>query len=121
MEQNTDWPGTETVEIARTQDSTSGHATAVPGVSRQQETPFLRHGCRCGARWEGYNTAHCGAQCHKTFSSPRAFDRHRSNGQCRPPADAGLVEIQRIGYVVWGYPADDRVVALHADREATDE
>jgi hypothetical protein len=76
---------------------------------------------RCPARWAGSNTAHC-ASCHRTFSSPSAFDDHRIRntvaGGCIDPAKAGMVEHQRVGYSVWGYPSDegaaDRFSALRA-------
>jgi len=35
------------------------------------------HSCRCGARWTGQRMAHCAADCHRTFTSVTAFDRHR--------------------------------------------
>jgi hypothetical protein len=65
----------------------------------------LPHGCTCGARWSGANTAHCGA-CHVTYTSVGAFDRHRRAGECRPPAEAGLVQRGRAGYTAWGLPGD---------------
>lgn len=74
---------------------------------------------RCAARWAGTNTAHCGAQCHETFTSPRSFDKHRLNGECRPPAAVGLVALERAGYIAWGSPIDDEARArLTARREA---
>ena len=105
---------------ARTQDFTTEPSSAVHGLSGERETPRLRHGCRCGARWDGSNTAHCGAQCHLTFTSPTSFDMHRAHGQCRAPAGVGLVEHRRVGYTAWGKPGDDeRTAKLNAAREAS--
>lgn len=60
-------------------------------------------GCaRCESRWDGLNTAHCGA-CHETFTTPGVFDKHRRNGKCLPPPDAGLVLASR-GYSCWTTP-----------------
>lgn len=80
----------------------------------------LPHTCgRCGSRWAGTNTAHCAADCHQTFTSPRSFDKHRLNGECRPPATVGLVALERAGYTAWGSPIDDDARArLAAMREA---
>jgi len=33
--------------------------------------------CRCGARWSGHKLEHC-TECHKTFTSTRAGDMHRT-------------------------------------------
>lgn len=66
----------------------------------------LPHSCACGVRWAGDNTAHC-STCHLTFSGPWSFDRHRRDGQCRPPAEVGFVLIERVGYTVYGAPSDD--------------
>lgn len=80
-------------------------------------TPNLPHSCGgCANRWAGNNTCHCGSRCHQTFSSPRAFDSHRigrgtREGQCADPAEVGLIQLQRTGYEVWGYPADEEAVA----------
>lgn len=46
--------------------------------------------CRCGARWSGRRTAHCGS-CHLTFGAPGGFDRHRRGGACL--GEAALVEL----------------------------
>jgi hypothetical protein len=61
------------------------------------------HGCaRCSRRWDGLNTAHCDT-CHETFTTPGVFDKHRRDGQCQPPQDAGLVLAQRL-YRCWTTP-----------------
>lgn len=59
-------------------------------------TRRLPHHCaRCANRWDGYNTAHCGA-CHETFTGVEAFDRHRKGAyepdarRCVVPESAGL-------------------------------
>lgn len=42
--------------------------------------------CRCGRTWTGLNQAHCSI-CHRHFSSPANFDRHRpSYDGCLDPA-----------------------------------
>ena len=64
----------------------------------------LPHGCRCGARWAGSTTAHCGAQCHKIFSGVTAFDAHRRNGVCLDPATVGMSLVPGRAYECWGYP-----------------
>ena len=65
----------------------------------------------CNARWGGLRTAHCSA-CHQTFTTPTAFDLHRSGSHadetrhCISPADVGLVDAGR-QYPCWGYPGLD--------------
>lgn len=66
----------------------------------------LPHGCRCGARWAGTSTAHCGAQCHKIFSGPSTFDAHRRNGECLDPASVGMSLLAGRAYECWGFPGD---------------
>ena len=46
----------------------------------------------CDAKWTGVAAAHCAAPgCHRTFSGPTAFDKHRvgtgERGRCSDPAD----------------------------------
>lgn len=65
----------------------------------------LPHTCRCGARWSGSRTAHCGA-CHETFSGVAPFDAHRRGGECRPPAEVGLTLFPERAYRCWGNPAE---------------
>ena len=66
----------------------------------------------CKAEWTGLKTAHCSA-CHQTFTTPSAFDLHRTgshaNGKraCLPPEAVGLVDADR-NYPCWGYPAKTR-------------
>lgn len=50
--------------------------------------------------------------CHLTFSSVSAFDQHRRTGRntpraCQDPVSSGLVERERAGYTVWGFPAPE--------------
>lgn len=70
--------------------------------------------CRCGARWSGASTCHCGG-CHETFTGYDAFDRHRSQdgefGSCRHPAEVGLIDAGR-GYPCWGSARTDSRWAL---------
>jgi hypothetical protein len=70
---------------------------------------------RCGNHWSGNTTSHCGA-CHRTFTAPSAFDRHRRGGACLDPATVGMTTHER-GYTAWGYPSDDaNTERLHALR-----
>ena len=66
----------------------------------------VRHtyGCaHCESRWDGLKTAHCAA-CHETFTTPGVFDKHRRNGHCLPPPDAGLLLTAR-AYRSWTTPS----------------
>lgn len=67
----------------------------------------LPHSCRCGARWVGDAVAHCAGSCHVSFTTAGNFARHRRDGRCLHPADAGLVSHQRAGYVAYGQPASE--------------
>lgn len=52
--------------------------------------------CRCHARWEGANIAHCATtSCHLTFTTVANFDAHLDNkaGRCRTEA-----ELRELGY-----------------------
>lgn len=67
----------------------------------------LRNTCRCGARWSGARTAHCGGTCHRTFSGVSTFDAHRRGGRCvdpevLPPDGPGLMVVPGRAYEVWG-------------------
>lgn len=77
-----------------------------PGRANDAETPNrlpLPHGClRCGQKWSGTITSHCGAGCCNTFSRVSAFDRHRRHGGCRPPAEVGLTLVAGRHYPCWG-------------------
>jgi hypothetical protein len=62
----------------------------------------LPNSCRCGDRWSGTNTCHCGATgCHQTFVGVGAFDRHRRGGQCANPAAIGMVTAPGRAYEAW--------------------
>lgn len=59
--------------------------------------PIGRAGCVCAA-------------CHRSFTSPSAFDKHQriSDGLvCLDPSDVGLVARDKNGITVWGAPAWD--------------
>ena len=60
----------------------------------------------CGQTWTGTSAAHCGAECHLTFTSLSAFDRHRRGGKCLDPDEVGLVMKERDRWLGWGYPSD---------------
>lgn len=73
------------------------------GTADPSTLPFTH---RCGARWSGNNTSHCGGGCCRTFSSVGTFDRHRRDGRCLDPANIGMSLIPGRAYEVWGYPGD---------------
>lgn len=57
----------------------------------------------CTHRWWGLRMAHC-SECHRTFSTPRNFDRHRTGDvESRTCGTAGLVEVRPD---VWGEERD---------------
>lgn len=86
---------------------TTAPSTMLANLTGTRAFEDLPHSCRCGARWAGSNTTHCGA-CHAfTFTGVGAFDAHRKNGRCNPPADVGLVLIPGRAYEVWGTRAVD--------------
>ena len=66
----------------------------------------LPHSCRCGARWAGTRTAHCGGSCHLTFNGVSPFDDHRRGGACTPPQELGMTLVFGRAYDCWGYPAE---------------
>lgn len=75
----------------------------------ERSLPFR---CKCGARWNGLKTAHCGARgCHKTFTTVSSFDLHRSGTQqsrvCVEPEKVGLEDAGR-SYPCWGHPSDGK-------------
>ena len=67
---------------------------------RESPLPF---GCRCGERWSGSRTCHCGA-CHVTYSGVSHFDRHRKGGLCFDPRDIGCTLLPNRSYPCWGEP-----------------
>lgn len=76
--------------------------TRLASIAGTRAPEDLPNSCRCGARWSGSNTAHCGA-CHRyTFTGIGAFDAHRKGRHCNPPGDVGLVLIPGRAYEVWG-------------------
>ncbi|WP_449291519.1 FDXHR family putative zinc-binding protein [Nonomuraea maritima] len=72
----------------------------------------------CTEVWTGSSAAHCAAaDCHRTFSGPSAFDLHQP-GECRHPADVGLVPRERSWGTAWGW--SDRNGGILAGRLAGD-
>jgi hypothetical protein len=62
----------------------------------------------CGAQWTGLSACHCSSRnCHRTFSSPSAFDQHRLRGECCDPIRRGLVPVHRRYWDGWGHSGDD--------------
>jgi hypothetical protein len=90
-------------------------AETMPPASDKKKQAHRCGGCE--SRWSGAVIAHC-STCHRTFTSPSGFDRHRSRkyddssgkrvmvrdyGQCYDPADDGMVQNDR---GQWGMPND---------------
>lgn len=58
--------------------------------------------CRFGS---GLKTAHCAADgCHRNFTTPANFDRHRQHGECLAPETVGLVSSRTPWGTVWHQP-----------------
>jgi hypothetical protein len=80
------------------------------GLSGSRDYADLPHVCRCGARWSGSTTCHCGA-CHLTCSGIGAFDRHRRGGTCNDPSTVGLVRATGRAFEAWAFPTDTEETA----------
>jgi hypothetical protein len=83
----------------------------VPASQPDPTDVTVRHayGCtHCESRWDGLKTAHCSA-CHETFTTPGVFDKHRREGNCLPPQEAGLVLTSR-AYRCWATPRRPEMV-----------
>jgi hypothetical protein len=90
-----------------------------PGQSGNVRAPEnLPHACRCGARWSGTGTCHCGA-CHVTTTGISTFAQHRPRGACAPPATVGLVVVPGRAYKCWGTISNDPAAAPVVDLEET--
>lgn len=73
----------------------------LPGVAAGTRAPEdLPHTHRCGDRWAGANTSHCGV-CHFTFTGVEAFDRHRPDGVCTHPDVLGMRVAPGRAYEAW--------------------
>lgn len=79
-------------------------ARGLPVTAGTRDYANLPHACRCGARWSGTATCHCGG-CHLTFTGITAFDTHRPGGNCTPPDNFGLVRVDGRAYQCWGFPS----------------
>lgn len=75
---------------------------SLAGTRDHDRLPFA---CRCGARWSGNSTCHCGS-CHISLSGVTNFDRHRRNGQCLDPAELGMSLLSGRAYPCWGSTED---------------
>lgn len=75
--------------------------TAAAGSRNYTDLP---HQCRCGARWSGSNTCHCGA-CHITTTGIGSFTAHRRGGTCTDPATIGMVLAGGRAYDAWTVPS----------------
>lgn len=67
-------------------------ATAHGGQLRDNKPTGLWN-CKCGRQWAGRVEAHCCAEgCHRHFSTPTNFDKHRVGdpGRCVDPEKRGL-------------------------------
>jgi len=61
--------------------------------------------CKCGEHFGSLKWCHCWV-CHETFSTERAFDKHRVGGVCHDPESvAGLLrsgaKATGLGKAVW--------------------
>jgi hypothetical protein len=110
---------------AHSMTAISGYLPGHYSASQSEASPQCpgsacpHRGCEgCGAQWlagrgePSRDLHHCG-QCHLSFSSESAFDRHQHRGQCLPPPFKGL-EVRRRGDLdVWGWAVDVRMAALY--------
>jgi hypothetical protein len=77
----------------------------VVGARRFEDLPYSH---RCGARWDGLRTAHCGAGCCRTFAGVSHFDAHRKDGKCLDPATIGMSLLPDRAFPCWGKPEPPR-------------
>lgn len=68
-------------------------------IERPKAGVIVKTNC-CDAEWSGLKPAHCSV-CHRTFTGPWAFDKHRAYGKCRHPEDVDLVLVAR-WFPCWG-------------------
>lgn len=95
----------------------SNPARGINGEPGTADPATLPYTCRCGTRWNGTRTAHCAAQCHRTFTGVTGFDAHRRDGQCVDPASLGMVVIPGRAYEVWGHTDTDDSAREHGRGE----
>ena len=62
----------------------------------------MTHSAACTLGWQPTRKCHC-ASCCENFSTVTNFDKHRRNGECVPPAEAGLQQNKR---GVWTAPGE---------------
>lgn len=95
-------------EPRETDQGSRGGAVAVVPAPSPLPAGAVTH--RCGAWWTGNRTSHCAAaDCHRTFSSITAFDRHHRNlpgggVECIDPAAVGLVAVEKPFGILWSCP-----------------
>lgn len=88
-------------------EMTAADVGRVGNFSGVRSAENLPNSCRCGARWSGTKTSHCGVKgCHQTFSGVSAFDLHRRGGVCGSPTKLGMSQIASRPYQCWGFPAE---------------
>lgn len=89
--------------------------------TRPSTSPVYGHG-RCGVRWTGLHTSHCGAHgCHRTFSGITAFDRHQTPEGCQDPARLGMAPRLTPYGITWCMPGARPVALLRGEVEYLDE
>ena len=80
-------------------------------MARRDDKPPAEHSHgKCGKRWNGLTTCHCGGCC-RTFTTLTAFDKHRQGlhtkvRYCADPESVGLVLTGR-EYECWGNPSSE--------------
>lgn len=99
----TDVPTDPPTAVLARQDNARDRLDALAGTRANADLP---HSCRCGLRWSGSLTSHCGA-CHTTFTGVSTFDQHRVNGQCSEPERVGLAMVGGRAYDCWGNATDE--------------
>lgn len=80
--------------------------TKLAALAGSRDYANLPHQHRCGTRWSGSLTAHCGACC-RTFTGIGSFDYHRRGGTCADPASIGMVPADGRAYQAWTNPRED--------------
>lgn len=80
--------------------------TRLANFNNSRDYADLPHQHRCGARWSGTLTAHCGSCC-RTFTGIGSFDHHRRGGVCANPAGIGMVLADGRAYQAWTTTRED--------------
>jgi hypothetical protein len=99
--------GTTTPTTVEAATARQGDAERMRQAAGSRDHNDLPHSCgRCGGRWSGSLTSHCGV-CHHTFGGVAPFDRHRPDGHCVTPLEVGLSPLPGRAYACWGQTETD--------------